>query len=172
MDILKGLLRLGSYFDSRSMPDLANRVDELAHLTWTERFASGPTSAKTAVIIKGNPEWVDGPHKEMADRFYGEISYVLEGLGYAVKMDAGEPYTSPPHADIWIGHSRGVDRLQGADGIDTIGLGVPSGEYEFPTINHPGDDPAPGKLPSAEHYMFTPEMHRAIVEIAKKQMKQ
>ena len=56
----------------------------------------------TAVIIKGNPEYISGH-----DDFYEEIKDFLEELGYKVSFDEGAPYTVPPKADLWIGHSRG-----------------------------------------------------------------
>jgi hypothetical protein len=65
---------------------------------------------KTAVIVTGNPLFVKG--NPSAIRFYGEIEEYLKGIGYAVSRDPGDAYTSPPKADIWIGHSRGADRMR------------------------------------------------------------
>jgi len=107
---------------------------------------------RTAVIIKGNPAYVAGNPK--ADAFYKAISGELKAHGYTVSMDAGAPYTSPPAADLWVGHSRGVDRLRYApQGTKTIALGVPDG------LSHPKDNSVQGKhVPNKYHYVLTPEM--------------
>ncbi len=117
---------------------------------------------KTAVIIKGNPKFItDNPD---ADRFYGEVKSFLEELGYFVTFDAGEPYTSPIKADLWIAHSRGSERLRYApEGTKTIALGSEGG------INHPEDKSlVRGDIPEKWHYLLTDEMKEKIkVELAK-----
>lgn len=78
-----------------------------------------------AIIIKGNPKYITNPKiKPLADKFYDEIKSMLEQLGYIVKFDDGLPYTLPDtNAVIWIGHSRGNDRLKYAPkNIITIAL--------------------------------------------------
>lgn len=65
---------------------------------------------KRAVIIKGNPEHIQD--NELADKFYGDLEGLLGQSGYSVQFDAGEPKTEPPAADLWVGHSRGGDRLR------------------------------------------------------------
>lgn len=116
-----------------------------------------PVSSK-AIIIKGNPAYIDG--NPDADKFYKEIEVYLKKKGFDVSYDAGEPYTSPEEADVWIGHSRGVDRLQFApEGTAVVALGAPN----YPgVINHPKDEPEVGKEPSKYHYIFTDEMKSAI----------
>lgn len=114
---------------------------------------------KTAVIIMGNPAYVDGDPR--AGAFYRQIRDELESAGYEVTMDPGEPYTSPEPADLWVGHSRGVDRLRFApDGTETVGFGAPTG-----AINHPDDDPVAGKEPSDAHYELSPEMLQALRDV-------
>jgi hypothetical protein len=80
--------------------------------------------AKTAVVVKGNPRFVeDARVKKCADTFYEDIAAIMEARGYAVAFDRGEPYTTPPNATVWIGHSRGVDRLRFAPaGVKTVAL--------------------------------------------------
>ena len=121
----------------------------------------------TAVIIKGNPKYISN-HND----FYEEIKRFLEGLppqGYEVSFDVGAPRTSPPKADLWIGHSRGSDRLEGAvpdHAKAVLAIGVPDPTNQpFPTINHPDDQPEVGKEPSEFHFVFTDEMKKKIEEI-------
>ncbi|MCK9352166.1 MAG: hypothetical protein WCT49_03150 [Candidatus Paceibacterota bacterium] len=113
---------------------------------------------KTAVIIKGNPKFItDNPD---ADRFYCEIKRFLEGEGYSVTFDHGEAYTQPPDADVWIGHSRGNDRLRFATGgTKTIMLSTVGG------INHPEDKAlSHGVVPDKFHYILTEDMKEKIKE--------
>ncbi len=112
---------------------------------------------KTAVIIKGNPKYVEG-NKE-AERFYNRIKKFLESLGYQVVFDSGFSHTLPPMADLWIGHSRGADRLRFAPkGVKTIALGV-----NLPrSINHPQDQVA---ISDCYHYIFTKEMKYKIKKV-------
>jgi hypothetical protein len=115
-----------------------------------------PAPAHTAVIIRGNPKFITG--NPAADKFYAELQKHMEQQGYSVTQDAGEPKTSPPAANVWLGHSRGVDRFRFApEGTRTIGLGAPDG------INHPDDTAmAPGDVPTSAHYKLTPEMLKAL----------
>ena len=138
---------------------------------------------KTAVIIKGNPALV--AENERADSFYKELGSFLEELGFSVKFDPGEPYTSPEPADLWIGHSRGADRLRFAPlGTIVIGIGVPESteDTSFPVVNHPDDETTKRKFSSGKvvegkennelddsnHYILTGDMKEKIVEIIKR----
>ena len=117
----------------------------------------------TTVIIKGNPKFVAG--NPAADDFYQEIKAFLENIGYVVTLDPGEPYTSPPPADLWIGHSRGVDRLRFAPPeTKTLAFGssLPG------SVNHPLDSSKDiygptDTIPNAHHYAFTEAMKQAIL---------
>ena len=115
--------------------------------------------AKSAVIIKGNPRYVN--NNDMAKRFYAEIEKYLKSKGFSVKMDSGKEYTQPPTANLWIGHSRGVDRLRFAPkGTHTLSFGVEGG------INHPKDKSLKkGDKPDKYHYIFTDDMKKAIDEL-------
>lgn len=112
----------------------------------------------SAVIIKGNPEYVN--KSTHAKKFYDELGALLRDKGYTVKFDKGKPYTVPEKADIWIGHSRGNDRLRFApEGTKTLGLGVENG------INHPLDKAFhQGQVPDLFHFTLTPEMRSAILD--------
>lgn len=115
-----------------------------------------PVPAPTAVIIRGNPKFITG--NPAADKFYAELQKHMEQQGYSVTQDAGEPKTVPPAANVWLGHSRGVDRFRFApEGTRTIGLGASGG------INHPDDTAmAPGDVPTSAHYKLTPEMLKVL----------
>jgi DNA-directed RNA polymerase beta subunit/predicted GNAT family acetyltransferase len=125
----------------------------------------------TAVIIKGNPKFV--LNNPQADRFYKEIKTYLEDKGFSVEMNDGKAYTAPDQADLWIGHSRGVDRLRFATGM-TKTLMFGSGEKG--AINHPQDGvstlddsaytPDTYPTPNQYHFAFTEEMKRAIDRVA------
>ena len=111
---------------------------------------------QSAVVIRGNPKFITGNSK--AEAFYAKLQKYLEDKGYKVQQDAGEPYTTPPQANVWLGHSRGVDRLRFApDNTARIALGAPGG------INHPKDKKmAPGETPTASHYLLTKRMLQAL----------
>lgn len=117
---------------------------------------------KTAVIIKGNPKFVDGSRD--ADRFYNELKSFLESMGYTVSFDPGEPYTQPKAAAVWVGHSRGVDRLRFAPvGTVRIAIGTEDG------INHPQDKSLrKGDTPDQYHYMLTDEMKEKIIGLLRR----
>ena len=141
---------------------IGNKMKKLVE-NW-KRFINEKKEKKSAVIIKGNPKYL----KNRGD-FYDEIKEFLENLGYSVKFDAGLPKTSPPKADLWIGHSRGADRLEGAVpdyAKAVLGFGVPDSENQpFPVINHENDKSAVGKEPTDDHFIFTDEMKDKIKEI-------
>jgi len=92
---------------------------------------------KTAVIIHGNPYYVNGMFKSLGDKFYKDIEIFLYSLGFEeVTHDPGKPYTSPKAADFWIGHSRGADRLRFAPQGT---LAIPIGSDQPGAVNHPVD---------------------------------
>ena len=118
----------------------------------------------TAVIVKGNPFFIE--NNTLADDFYEEIKMFLEQLGYEVSFDRGMPYTQPKHADLWIGHSRGGDRLRfSSEDTETLIFGSP----HKGAINHPEDNsimyqPNSDMTPNNFHYKFTNEMKESIVD--------
>ena len=123
------------------------------------------TSKKTAIIITGNPKFIIG--NERASAFYDELKEHLERNGYDVSFHAGEPHASPPKANLWVGHSRGADRLRFAPkGTHTVALGV------FGGVSHPMDNTAMEKfdsqrhgniIPNKFHYILTNEMKDALL---------
>ena len=137
-------------------------------------------SHKSAIIIKGNPALIK--NNKRADIFYKDLALFLEELGFSVEFHSGEPYTSPKSADLWVGHSRGADRLRFAPfGTKVIGIGVPESTEEdnFPIVNHPDDEMAKRKfsegkvingkknnmLDDTNHYILTDDMKMEIKSI-------
>jgi hypothetical protein len=117
--------------------------------------------AKTAVIVKGNPKYIR--NNPTAARFYEDIAAHLQARGFAVSFDPGRPYTSPPPASLWIGHSRGSDRLRFAPPeTRTIAMGAP---HDPQALNHPDDHPQVGKRPSLAHYTFDDAMKQRVDDI-------
>jgi len=131
----------------------------------------------TAMIITGNPKYL-AMHQQEADKFYSDIAYFLMNMGYEVHYDPGEPYTTPPSADIWVGHSRGIGRLRFApEGTKTIAFGGRTRTDDiWQTINHPEDErklldhvavhgTSRGFYPGPEHYVFTKDMEQALFDL-------
>ena len=68
---------------------------------------------KTAVIIKGNPYFMQGEYKAKYEAFYDHVKSILLNVGYdRVMFDDGEEGTVPPQANLWVAHSRGKGRLK------------------------------------------------------------
>jgi hypothetical protein len=111
---------------------------------------------KTAIIIKGNPIFIDG--NSNAEMFYSELKFFLESLGYSVSFDPGLPHTKPVDADLWVSHSWGSSRLQFAPiNTKTIALGTKGG------INHLEDKALePGQIPGKSHYILSEQMKNEI----------
>lgn len=114
--------------------------------------------AQTAVIIHGNPKYTQ--YNAQAARLYERVESHLKRRGFDVIHDAGEPYTVPPPADVWIGHSRGEDRLRFApDGTKTIAMGSATPG----SVTHPKDNAFhKGDTPTAAHFYFTPAMRKQL----------
>jgi hypothetical protein len=150
--------------DAAQAPATTEMLDEYQRKAMQKHIADKQAEDKqTAVIIRGNPKFIaDNP---AAEDFYGNLQKHMEQQGYSVTQDAGEPKTVPPAANVWLGHSRGVDRFRFApEGTRTIGLGAPDG------INHPDDTAMkPGDVPTAAHYKLTPEMLAALSAKLQKQ---
>lgn len=132
---------------------------------------------KRAIIIKGNPKFTLDSNE--AENFYNNIANHLGSRGYDISFDPGEPHTVPDEtADLWIGHSRGADRLRFAKPT-TATFDTSPYEHEkarihaleqlqlakalgFNSINELPDNLR--TTPPVEHYMFTPEMRDALDE--------
>jgi hypothetical protein len=113
---------------------------------------------KSAVIITGNPAYLK--NNVAAKRFYEELQKMLVHEMYIPKvtLDPGMAYTEPPKADLWIGHSRGADRLQFAPkGTFTVAIGDITGIYhpKDNTINNKSKKPV---KPNKYHYALTQGM--------------
>ena len=138
-------------------------------------------SKPRAVIVKGNPHYIDGNPK--ADAFYKELADLVRANGYEPSFDAGEPHTSPDEsAALWVGHSRGQDRLRFApQGVKTLAVDqfedrakerreanaklMEEAGYkswaEWPVDTRPP--------PPDEHYQVTDDLRRALAELAVEQ---
>lgn len=116
-------------------------------------------SENSAVLITGNPKFITDNPK--ADAYYQAVEDYLKDQGYSVSRDPGEPYTEPDPAQLWIGHSRGADRLRFApEGTRTLAFGAPGG------VNHPDDTAlSSGDIPTDAHYEFTDDMRQAIADL-------
>ena len=118
---------------------------------------SNPGKGKSAVIIKGNPKYTNS---RIAKSFYSELEQFLIDNGYTVHIDDGSIKSRPPVADVWIGHSRGIDKLDAAPAETlTIQMGFPS---EYDAISHPKDNAAVGRLPNKYHFTLSSEMKRKL----------
>jgi len=75
-------------------------------------------------------------------------------------LTTGEPYTVPSaNADLWLGHSRGADRLLCApDHVKTICVD----DFQRWNSNEPLEE---GGLPPNEHYEITDELIKEILSI-------
>lgn len=110
------------------------------------------SEARSAVIIKGNPDVIHGEDKQHYDKYYSDIAKLLYDKGVSdIKFDDGLPYTEPSAADLWLGHSRGADRLRFAPSkTKTIRLD----DFE--------DTPVDINKPGKEHYTITNKLKEAI----------
>ena len=124
-----------------------------------------------AAIIKGNPEHLK-KNPDISKKFYNEIAQILKNQGFLVDFHESEAYSWPGKPkkmvyDLWIGHSLGSDRLEGAveDGYTrkVIGFGVPDPKNQpFLAINHPNDDAEVGKVSGEDHYSLSSNMKAAL----------
>jgi hypothetical protein len=110
---------------------------------------------KTAVIITGNPKYIQG--NRLATQFYNELKEMLiHEMGIKqVVFNPGHAHTVPLRADLWVGHSRGMDRLQYAPkGTFTVGIGGKGGIYH-PKDNQINFDPKNPTKPNKYHFALT-----------------
>lgn len=101
-----------------------------------------------AVVVMGNPKYIEDPRlKTLATALYCQIKMFLQ-VKYTVKFDAGEPFTHPDiHAKLWVGHSRGIDRLRFAPkGVKTIELQTQDHDQVYASDDERGRDPLHYKL--------------------------
>lgn len=101
-----------------------------------------------AVVVMGNPRYTEDPKlQHLATVLYCQIKMFLQAR-YEVKFDAGKPFTHPDfHAKLWVGHSRGIDRLQYAPkGVKTIALQMQDHDQVYASDEERGRDPLHYKL--------------------------
>ena len=102
--------------------------------TFKEWLVTEQKQKPLAIIIKGNPS---RKQPNTPGNLYPKLKKYLQQKGFKVEFDEGKPHTTPNlKAQLWIGHSRGADRLKFAPKhITTISIGssLPN------SINHPDD---------------------------------
>lgn len=121
-----------------------------------------------AVIIKGNPKFINTP---LAKTFYSDVEKYLKALGYKVEFDAGEDYTRPRQdADLYVAHSRGVGRyefMEERNKSKFVKLGSLDGAINpedrgwQEKVWHPGIKTPP----PFDHFIFTDIMKDAILKV-------
>ena len=122
-------------FISKTSPKIVKRTEvdayeamlaeERAGRLKIHRMQKQAAKRKKAVIIKGNPYYLEqGPDTAGYAAYYKDIENELRSAGYDdVVYDRGDPMTSPPPADLWVGHSRGASRLRFAPkGTKTLNI--------------------------------------------------
>ena len=135
--------------------------DEISLFRSLEEFKRVRSVKPKAVIVKGNQKYIEHPSiKPLADRFYSEIKTILESKGYEVSFDAGDDHTVPDEtAAVWIGHSRGIDRLRFANpDIRTIKLQTQDSTRIFADNDERGRDPS--------HYQLSSDDRDKLSELA------
>ena len=99
---------------------------------------SAAVSKPSAVIVTGNPDHPTAKNvtKKTVSAFHSKLKRILESEGLDVSFDPGLQHTEPKKADVWMGHSRGADRLRFAPKNT---LGIPIGSSRPGAVNHPQD---------------------------------
>jgi superfamily II DNA or RNA helicase len=148
--------------------------------------APGIKDIADVYIIQGNPD-VIAQNKDKYDDFYRQIENYVQTQGLTSAIDPGLPETTPPGGKLWIGHSRGADRLRFAPkGIKTLILDnfEPEESKErqrkayqklFSDLGVAQIADVPVQLrpaPGPEHYTFNPQMQAAIAAEAQAIKKQ
>jgi hypothetical protein len=85
------------------------RLQKLLSNLWSKSASTQPVS--DVYIIKGNPE-VDTGNAHNYASFYEDVAKVVGENGFTYSFDDGLGGTLPPGGKLWIGHSRGGDRLR------------------------------------------------------------
>jgi hypothetical protein len=143
----------GLGYQTKSPAEITAHVDQ----------AQRPAAKRTAVLVTGNPAYIQ--NNPTADAFYGAIEKHLNDSGYQISRDPGDDYTMPTPADLWVGHSRGASRFRFAPKDQKY---VAFGSSMPGAINHPDDTSmTAGDAPTPAHFMFTPEMAAAISSTVK-----
>jgi uncharacterized membrane protein (UPF0127 family) len=142
----------------------------------------GATANLAANIIKGNEKHVK--NNPNADKFYNEITAYLKSKGYKVSVYAAEITDVLPKADLWIGHSKGLNKLNACAEKNTKLLAVgalpeKSNNAGIIFVNHAKDEEymrdclksCKYDKPIDEHYIFTDTMKSAIDRITNELIK-
>uniref|UniRef100_A0AB39CCZ9 Uncharacterized protein n=1 Tax=Pseudomonas phage RVTF4 TaxID=3236931 RepID=A0AB39CCZ9_9VIRU len=120
-----------------------------------------------AILVMGNPTYIGTP---VAKKYYADIIKFVQKLGVDITTDPGAEYTCPPRADFYIAHSKGCDRQRCAISRgqvkDFLMFGDAEGYIHPVDLEWQRNNPPTGQYnpPPNEHFLFTPEQQRAIVE--------
>lgn len=116
---------------------------------------------RTATIIRGNPLYDRESRKLISD-----LKTLLQTEGYRVRTDRGRDHTTPKESDLYIGHSRGAERLRFING----GIRIPIGSSLEGAINHPLDRAfLRGSEPDSSHFTLSDEMREELLRRIRKQ---
>jgi hypothetical protein len=116
---------------------------------------------KTAIIILGNNDIINSTKwKNISNKFYNDLKKYLEDRNFKVEFDEGKEFTKPKQADLWIAHSRGVDRLRFAS-KETATISI--GSHKLNSINNSKDTAlTKGDKLTQYHFILSDEMKREI----------
>lgn len=137
-----------------------------------------PKLAAVVSIIRGNPD-ADPDNAAKYENFYSTVADIVRQQGATAKFDSGLSGTVPD-GDIWLGHSRGADRLRFApSSVKTLRLDdfEPATarasqeadfnrlfkQYGYKTIAEVPIEMRP--KPGPEHYTLSPKAKSAIVNL-------
>jgi len=117
---------------------------------------------KSAIIIHGNSKYEDKSKK-----LYLDLEKILKASGYdKIEHDPGLDYTEPKKADVWIGFSRGENRLKfGPKNIKKISIGGTMGDYN---ISNPKDSEKCINdicIPNKHHFILTDKMKEELKKV-------
>lgn len=131
----------------------------------------GSTASLTALIITGNPKFLEG--NKSAEQFYSQIENYLIQQGYKVDVQSSSDTIPPKQADLLIGHSNGLRKLNHATNGKLLAFGaIPekATNSKIAFANHPVDETylkhchysRRYDYPIPEHFIFTDGMKQAI----------
>jgi len=148
----------GMRITNTKTPDISEIWDDRARQVLNGevvKAASAQASAgKTAVLVTGNPKYIE--NNPQAEKFYGDIEAALSELGYTTSRDPGLPHTEPAPADLWVGHSRGMDRLRWAPShVKTVRVD----DFLDPTHLDPTGEP------TSKHFEVTDALLQHLVDL-------
>jgi hypothetical protein len=124
---------------------------------------------RSAVIVHGNSKY---EHKAIKHNTYDEIEKALKQAGInKVYHDPGKEFTEPRKADVWVGFSKGGDRLRFGDkSVLKISINDTASEHSVvnPDDKLTCDIGKPNCNPAKSHFIITDEMKNKLISLIKK----